>query len=349
MSNLILREPSLEDKHPFIEGIKQSTLLHAQWVSAPKTSDEYDIYLRKISGSTEKNFLLWHEVNQLVGVFNISNIVRGMFQSAYLGFYAIEPHSGKGLMSQGLKLILKTVFAEMQLHRLEANIQPTNFASLQLVKNNLFRYEGFSPRYLKINNVWQGHERWAVTVEDTLQQDKGHAVGDSIQLVSYNPLWPDMARKEISKLVASFPAGIIVDLQHVGSTAVPKLLAKPIIDIQVAVSSLAAIKLLAIVSLQKLDYVYIEDPRDDTRLFFVKGMPPYGSHRTHHVHIVEQTSSHWHEELLFRDYLIMHPKVADEYAALKLYLAKLYSQNREAYTQNKSTFITKIIKMANNA
>lgn len=75
-------------------------------------------------------------------------------------------------MSAGLKLVLKKVFNELQLHRLEANIQPENMTSIWLVKKNGFRYEGFSPRYLKINNIWCGHERWAMTVEDFIADNK---------------------------------------------------------------------------------------------------------------------------------------------------------------------------------
>ena len=71
-------------------------------------------------------------------------------------------------MSAGLKLVLKKAFEELDLHRLEANIQPDNFRSINLVKNNGFKKEGFSPRYLKINGEWRDHERWAITHEDFL-------------------------------------------------------------------------------------------------------------------------------------------------------------------------------------
>jgi ribosomal-protein-alanine N-acetyltransferase len=69
-------------------------------------------------------------------------------------------------MNAGLRLILQTVFEDLKLHRLEANIQPENNRSIHLVKNNGFRKEGYSPRYLKINGVWRDHERWAMTFED---------------------------------------------------------------------------------------------------------------------------------------------------------------------------------------
>ena len=83
-----------------------------------------------------------------------------------LGYYALAPHAGKGLMSAGLELVLTRAFGELALHRLEANIQPKNRRSIELVRRAGFRCEGLSPRYLKIAGRWRDHERWAITVED---------------------------------------------------------------------------------------------------------------------------------------------------------------------------------------
>jgi ribosomal-protein-alanine N-acetyltransferase len=98
-------------------------------------------------------------------VVNLSEIVRGGFQSAYLGYYAFVPCAGRGLMFEGLGLVLRHAFSRMRLHRLEANIQPENRASLALVERLGFRREGFSSRYLKIGGRWRDHERWAVLKE----------------------------------------------------------------------------------------------------------------------------------------------------------------------------------------
>jgi RimJ/RimL family protein N-acetyltransferase len=102
----------------------------------------------------------------IAGVFNLSEIVRGCFQNAYLGFYAVEGFDGQGYMSAGLKLILAEAFNTIKLHRIEANVQPDNTKSLNLIGANGFKKEGFSPRYLKINDEWRDHERWAITFED---------------------------------------------------------------------------------------------------------------------------------------------------------------------------------------
>jgi [ribosomal protein S5]-alanine N-acetyltransferase len=85
------------------------------------------------------------------------------------GFYSVSDYAGQGYMNHALKLVLRNIFEEMKLHRIEANIQPKNIRSINLVKANGFFKEGFSPRYLNINGVWCDHERWALTYEDWIQ------------------------------------------------------------------------------------------------------------------------------------------------------------------------------------
>jgi len=98
----------------------------------------------------------------LVGVINLSNIVLGPFRSAYLGYYAFSGFERRGLMREGLNAVVQHAFKSMKLHRLEANIQPGNAASLALVRSCGFSKEGYSPRYLKIGGRWRDHERWAI-------------------------------------------------------------------------------------------------------------------------------------------------------------------------------------------
>jgi ribosomal-protein-alanine N-acetyltransferase len=111
-------------------------------------------------------------------VINVSEIVRGAFQSAYLGYYAFVPHAGRGHMTEGLALALRWAFGTLHLHRVEANIQPDNEASRALVRRLGFRREGFSPRYLKIGGRWRDHERWALVAEDWRGQPQEHASAD---------------------------------------------------------------------------------------------------------------------------------------------------------------------------
>jgi GrpB-like predicted nucleotidyltransferase (UPF0157 family) len=159
----------------------------------------------------------------------------------------------------------------------------------------------------------------------------------------YDPKWPKLAESEIHKICKFIPKEYILDIQHVGSTAVPGLSAKPIIDIQIAVNSLDEMKLIAVPILEKLGYVYWFENPDSTRMFFVKGMPPYGNKRSHHVHIVLQDSHHWKDKLAFRNYLREHPQAAKEYENLKNTLAENHRFDREKYTDAKEGFIRRIL------
>jgi ribosomal-protein-alanine N-acetyltransferase len=99
---------------------------------------------------------------EIVGVINITNVVLGVFRSGYLGYYAFSGFEGQGFMHNGLRAVVRHAFAKLKLHRLEANIQPGNVASIGLVKTCGFTMEGYSSRYLKIGGRWRDHERWAI-------------------------------------------------------------------------------------------------------------------------------------------------------------------------------------------
>jgi ribosomal-protein-alanine N-acetyltransferase len=102
----------------------------------------------------------------LVGVFNLSEIVRGSFHSAYLGYYAFPPHAGAGYMAEGLALALAFAFRTLKLHRIEVNVQPANVRSRALVEAAGFAQEGYSRRYLRIGGRWRDHVRYALLADD---------------------------------------------------------------------------------------------------------------------------------------------------------------------------------------
>jgi ribosomal-protein-alanine N-acetyltransferase len=163
---VFLETPAPRHEPEFLAAVVRSRRLHGRWVTAPSSAAEYRLYLKERQGPRQIKYFVCDDVGQLCGVINLSEIVRGSFQSAYLGYYALAPHAGKGCMSAGLELVIAKAFGELSLHRLEANIQPQNQRSLTLVRGAGFRYEGLSPRYLKIGGRWRDHERWAITVED---------------------------------------------------------------------------------------------------------------------------------------------------------------------------------------
>jgi len=162
-----LKKPSAADEATFLEAAHRSRTFLRRWVSPPSTSTAYRAYVERLAKPThEGRFVVLRTSGELVGVINVSEIVRGAFHNAYLGYYVFSPHAGHGYMTEGLTLTLRWVFGVLRLHRVEANIQPGNEASRALVRRLGFRCEGFSPRYLKVAGRWRDHERWALTVED---------------------------------------------------------------------------------------------------------------------------------------------------------------------------------------
>ena len=156
---IFLRRSSEKDIEDLKNAFKRSRLLHSKFVDEPSNYKEFI--------DQEHRYLVRLEsTDEIVGFYNISEIVKGCFQSAYLGFAAFEPNQRKGFMSKGIKLLLKIAFEEINLHRLEANIQPDNIASKSLVKKANFIKEGYSVGYLKICNQWRDHERWAIINKD---------------------------------------------------------------------------------------------------------------------------------------------------------------------------------------
>lgn len=162
-----VRAPTPADQEPFVALMLESRAFHRRWASAPTDPARFAAYLEDSARPDFEAFLVVREVDeQIVGFFNISQIVRGLFQSAYLGYAAAERYAGQGYMRQGIDLVLETAFLDLGLHRLEANIQPGNAASIALARGAGFQREGFSPRYLKISGRWRDHERWALLAED---------------------------------------------------------------------------------------------------------------------------------------------------------------------------------------
>ncbi|TQV85473.1 GrpB family protein [Aliikangiella coralliicola] len=166
-----------------------------------------------------------------------------------------------------------------------------------------------------------------------------------ISILEYNPDWPDMfdeERRFIGSLLEDFIHGTI---EHVGSTAVKGLAAKPVIDIMVGVKTLESSK-KAIQIMEVNGYCY-HPYKGDVMHWFCKPSPEI---RTHHLHLVPFESKLWFERLAFRDYLRSHPIVAQEYAALKRQLARESNGDREKYTREKTSFICDVLKLvsANN-
>jgi ribosomal-protein-alanine N-acetyltransferase len=166
-SAVVLARPREADEAEFLTKVNDSADLHQEWVVPPATPEDFAAYLRRLRKRDTAGFLVREGItNAICGVVNVNNIVRGAFDSGYLGYYAFAVGAGRGYMTEGLQLACTYAFETIGLHRLEANIQPGNTRSIALVRRCGFRKEGFSLRYLRIGDEWRDHERWAITVED---------------------------------------------------------------------------------------------------------------------------------------------------------------------------------------
>jgi ribosomal-protein-alanine N-acetyltransferase len=146
--------------------VRDSRSLHYPWVSPPSGVAGFQRLARRAEAETVVSLLVCERRSAtMLGVFNLSQIFRGNFRSAYLGYYVHAAFVGKGYMREGLELVARYAFAKLGLHRIEANIQPGNVRSLALIQRGGFTKEGFSPRYLRVAGRWRDHERWAITSE----------------------------------------------------------------------------------------------------------------------------------------------------------------------------------------
>ncbi|GAA3377647.1 GNAT family protein [Streptomyces sannanensis] len=162
-----IRPITHEDGAEFTALARQSKELHRPWLLPPDGAEAYAAYAtRLIDEPARAGFLVCERADgRIAGFININNIVEGAFQCGALGYGAFAHAAGRGLMTEGLGLVIRHAFGPMGLHRLEANIQPANQASIALVRRAGFRLEGFSPDFLHIDGAWRDHERWAITAE----------------------------------------------------------------------------------------------------------------------------------------------------------------------------------------
>jgi GrpB-like predicted nucleotidyltransferase (UPF0157 family) len=167
------------------------------------------------------------------------------------------------------------------------------------------------------------------------------AEDEPVQIVRYDPTWPTRFDDERDAVSAAIGGWVLGGIHHVGSTSVPGLESKPIIDIMVGVEDLEQAR-SCFDRLAALGYLYA--PYRATEMhWFCK---PHPARRTHHLHLVPSDSSRFRSELAFRDYLRGDSGVACEYAALKRDLAKRFKHDREAYTAAKAEFIGSIVARA---
>jgi ribosomal-protein-alanine N-acetyltransferase len=157
---------STADRDELVDAMIRSRDFHDPWITPPTTAAEFDELLQRTEDDSFVALVIrLREDGRIAGVFQISQIFRKAFQSGYLGYSGVAGLDGQGYMTEGMGLVLDYTFGELGLHRIEANIQPGNTASIALVRRCGFVKEGFSEKYLKIGGEWRDHERWAIRSE----------------------------------------------------------------------------------------------------------------------------------------------------------------------------------------
>lgn len=163
----------------------------------------------------------------------------------------------------------------------------------------------------------------------------------TVRLDRYKEVWAEWFADEADRLRGAL--GKHVEIEHIGSTAVPGLIAKPIIDMMVGVEQLEDVTADMIARLEELGYRFMPERATKDEIFMLKGPD---SHRTHYLHIVPRSNLRWHNTIMFRNYLRAHDDVRDEYAALKEQLALKFADDRENYTLSKAEFVAGVLSRA---
>ena len=167
ISRVSVTPASEDDAEELICANLSSQALHLPWVKSFTDQQGFNAWIQRLAKPTHLGFVVRERKDRsIVGIVNLNEIVRGAFDNAYLGYYAMAGKTGRGLMTEALFAVLSVAFDDVKLHRVEANVQPENQASIALVQRLGFRLEGFSPRYLFIDGAWRDHQRWAITAEE---------------------------------------------------------------------------------------------------------------------------------------------------------------------------------------
>ena len=163
-SRVTLRLLGGADQDEFLGLVAASAGLHHLWMSLPATPQEFRAYRTRFDHVTAESLLICRRgTGSIAGFVNINSIIRGRFQNGSLSYAAFAPAAGRGYMAEGLGLVVRYAFERLRLHRLEAQIQPRNHASIGLVRRLGFRRKGYSPELLFIDGARRDHERWAIT------------------------------------------------------------------------------------------------------------------------------------------------------------------------------------------
>jgi ribosomal-protein-alanine N-acetyltransferase len=179
--SVLLTRVTPKDRADLVRANRESRTYHHPWAEPFTDEAGFDAWLTRSLIGPHVQLVARDTASQdVIGVVNINEIVGGAFQSAYLGYYGMVRHAGRGRMTEAVAQAVAFAFTDLGLHRLEANIQPENHRSLELVRRLGFQKDGFSRRYLRIGGAWRDHERWALLADewDDRRWSPGHPGGE---------------------------------------------------------------------------------------------------------------------------------------------------------------------------
>ncbi len=255
-----------------------------------------------------------------------------------LGYWVRKSALGQGVAVMATHLAAQFAFNEIGLNRLKIVTEITNRASRRVAEKLGAQYKGLTSKPLNNQSRAKQFLLYELTPENL---NKVLVKLRKVELVNYDPIWPMQFQQEANSLQAVF-ADILLEIHHIGSTAIPNLMAKPILDILVVVKNLAQVDALNS-SMARLGYVAHGELTIPQRRFFTKDSM---GKRLVHLHTFAQNHAEIARHLHFRDYLIAHPSEAEAYQRLKLGLASQFCYDSRAYARAKDRFIRAMARKA---
>lgn len=162
-SRVVLRQVTSADEQEFIRLANDSLGLHQPWIYAPRTPTEFADYVGRFEHTSAEGFLVClADTQAIAGFINLNEVVLGPYLRGLLGYGVFQSSAGQGYMTEGLRAATRYAFEKLELHRLEADIQPGNSRSIDLVRRIGFSCECVSPGYIRINGQWKDHQRWVL-------------------------------------------------------------------------------------------------------------------------------------------------------------------------------------------
>jgi ribosomal-protein-alanine N-acetyltransferase len=162
-SAVAIRRLKLSDEEELLFNSTATKKLHQSWDIVPTTKKKFKDYVEEMNSDANKAFVVVNvQTDAMVGIVELRDIFMFDFKNSYITYYTFRPFLRQGLMTFGVLQVIAFAFKKLKLHRLEANIQPENKASIALAKACGFKKEGFSPKFIKKGGQWKDHERWAL-------------------------------------------------------------------------------------------------------------------------------------------------------------------------------------------